>query len=247
MGCEMTRWTEEQNTRMKTKAEVEAYFSGDKIECLICGKWFRSLAKHIVSIHGVSVNDYKTKFNLPWGRGLVSNDARVKYAESAQKRIAEGDTPFVDFINNPRIMNKAHQAKKRNFRDYDIKRVIMLSHKVKDTYRKETEKKANEILKRMEHERIPACYVCMLPDVPGYHNLVAACRKNKSIRQRYEQLKASLPSMIEVRYDTTREEIKQRVMGLRTIGKTTREIAKDIGIGATTVKRIIRNEGAWKK
>ena len=237
---------EKEKNRMKTKADVEDYFDGDRIECLICGKWFKSLATHIVRIHGVTVDEYKIKFNLPWGRGLVANETRDNCSNAIKKRIAEGNTPFINFIGNPETMKKAQQAKKRMFRNYDIERVLSQGHEVNNFYKQKTEEKAVSILDAMESEQIPACYVCMLPDVPGLHNLTAACKRNASIRQRYEKIKSSLPSMIEGKTGMSRKEIKDTVMKLREEGKTTADIATDVDIGKTTVKRILRNEGAWK-
>lgn len=52
--------------------EVENYLSGDKIECLICGKCYRGLSSHIVLAHTeISVRKYKLTYGIPAIRGLV--------------------------------------------------------------------------------------------------------------------------------------------------------------------------------
>jgi ROS/MUCR transcriptional regulator protein len=56
----------------KTRREIERYFSGDTIECLICGRHFRRLQTHVAAKHGVPADEYKTRFGLPWTRGLTS-------------------------------------------------------------------------------------------------------------------------------------------------------------------------------
>jgi ROS/MUCR transcriptional regulator protein len=56
----------------KTRAEIERYFSGDTIECLICRRNFKRLHAHLAAKHGVTVDEYKRRFGLPWTRGLTS-------------------------------------------------------------------------------------------------------------------------------------------------------------------------------
>jgi hypothetical protein len=56
----------------KTRRDIERYFSGDTIECLICGRHFKRLQTHLAAKHGVAAGEYKRRFGLPWTRGLTS-------------------------------------------------------------------------------------------------------------------------------------------------------------------------------
>ena len=56
----------------KTRRDIERYFSGDTIECLICGRHFKRLQTHLAAKHGMAADDYKKRFGLPWTRGLTS-------------------------------------------------------------------------------------------------------------------------------------------------------------------------------
>jgi hypothetical protein len=56
----------------ETRRDIERYFSGDTIECLICGRHFKRLQRHLAAKHGLSADDYKKQFGLPWTRGLTS-------------------------------------------------------------------------------------------------------------------------------------------------------------------------------
>ncbi len=56
----------------KTRRDMERYFSGDTIECLICGRHFKRLQTHLAAKHGVAADEYKRRFGLPWTRGLTS-------------------------------------------------------------------------------------------------------------------------------------------------------------------------------
>ncbi len=57
--------------KFETDEEVEAYFSGDKIQCLLCGKWYKELSLHLRRIHDVTPDDYREKYGIPWKQGLT--------------------------------------------------------------------------------------------------------------------------------------------------------------------------------
>jgi hypothetical protein len=56
----------------KKRPDIERYFSGNRIECLICGRHFKRLQTHLAAKHGMATDDYKKRFGLPWTRGLTS-------------------------------------------------------------------------------------------------------------------------------------------------------------------------------
>ena len=73
-----------------SKEEIDAYFSGDTIVCLLCGKKYKRLAIHLPAIHGKTENEYKGMFGLPWSRGLTSATSRQNYAASVFKQLDDG-------------------------------------------------------------------------------------------------------------------------------------------------------------
>jgi hypothetical protein len=76
-----------------TADEVDAYFSGDTITCLLCGRGLRRLASHLPAIHQVSEDDYRKMYGLPWSRGLTSADSRARYSASVKAKIDAGLMP----------------------------------------------------------------------------------------------------------------------------------------------------------
>jgi hypothetical protein len=56
----------------KARRDIEHYFGGKTIQCLLCRKRFRRLGGHLTAKHQVSVDDYRSRFGLPWSRGLTS-------------------------------------------------------------------------------------------------------------------------------------------------------------------------------
>ena len=49
----------------KTRRDVARYFSGDTIECLICGRHFKRLQQHLPAKHGLSADEYKNSSDCP--------------------------------------------------------------------------------------------------------------------------------------------------------------------------------------
>jgi hypothetical protein len=92
----------------KSKQEVHDYLKGDKIQCLLCGKWFKMLATHIVRVHNISVDDYKIKYQIPWTYGLICSDSAKKCRQNCIKRIKNGELSMVK-ISNFRKSYKQHQ------------------------------------------------------------------------------------------------------------------------------------------
>jgi ROS/MUCR transcriptional regulator protein len=56
----------------KTRRDIERYFGGKMIECLLCRQRFRRLGGHLAAKHEMSVDEYRSQFGLPWTRGLTS-------------------------------------------------------------------------------------------------------------------------------------------------------------------------------
>lgn len=71
-----------------TRHDVDRYLGGETIECLLCGQHFRRLGGHLRAAHGVSANEYRSSFGLPWARGLISA-ASVAASGWTEKRKTE--------------------------------------------------------------------------------------------------------------------------------------------------------------
>jgi hypothetical protein len=72
--------------RFRTRREVERYFGGQTIRCLLCGGRFRRLAAHLAKKHSLRTDAYKARFGLPWYRGLTSALSRANSGWNDQRR-----------------------------------------------------------------------------------------------------------------------------------------------------------------
>ena len=44
--------------KFKTEDEIDNYYSGVKVHCLLCGKWLKTLSPHLNRVHGLSADEY---------------------------------------------------------------------------------------------------------------------------------------------------------------------------------------------
>lgn len=77
--------------RRLTFAEVEEYLTQESgIVCLLCGREFRSIGRHVHVIHGMTLNAYRDQFGLPYSRGLDCAEVRELRVNEGKRRLEEG-------------------------------------------------------------------------------------------------------------------------------------------------------------
>lgn len=233
-----------------TKKEVADYFAGDKIQCLICGKWFCCLAKHLVYKHNTTAEEYKETYNLPWGRGLVSDKTFGRQAAALKKRYEEGEESLLKTPEEKRaIMQRAIDAKKREKKSYDRDRIIKDGRVYNRNKLISSTDRAVWIIERMEEEKATLHSINLRYGNAGYHLLLSAFYLKPELKDRYEKATKNAEKMtrnyVTGKLSKKKEEIKNSVLSLREKGMTTIEIAEEVHIGKTTVKRILRKEGTW--
>jgi len=70
--------------------KLKDYFAGSKIQCLRCGKYYRKLGIHLLSIHGMEVDEYKAIYGIPWTKGLSCAETSELHANTAKENIKNG-------------------------------------------------------------------------------------------------------------------------------------------------------------
>jgi predicted transcriptional regulator len=73
----------------QTMSEVDNYLSGNKIQCLLCGKNYRALTAQHIELHGLSHDEYRVKFGIPYGRSLTSAPTRDKCRANVTPELVE--------------------------------------------------------------------------------------------------------------------------------------------------------------
>ncbi len=94
--------------KFQTKEEVDAYFLPDKIQCLLCGEWFKSIGgNHLTTVHGITADEYREMYGLPWHRGLTGRINHKKRSKSARRLVEDGTI-------NPKADRTPRKKKIRN-------------------------------------------------------------------------------------------------------------------------------------
>jgi len=75
----------------RTRREVERYFGGKTIGCLLCKRRFQRLSPHLIRTHGMTPDEYRYRFGLPWSRGLTSAPSRtaIKWTDKRRAKARE--------------------------------------------------------------------------------------------------------------------------------------------------------------
>ncbi len=55
----------------------------EKIQCLICGEWFRQVGSHVVQRHGMTAREYRAKYGLDVKKGQLPKDLKELYGKQA--------------------------------------------------------------------------------------------------------------------------------------------------------------------
>lgn len=66
---------------------IRKAFGKKQITCMICGKGFTTLARHLKTAHDLKPGQYRKQFNIPAGTALAAKD----YSESRRQMAIEKD------------------------------------------------------------------------------------------------------------------------------------------------------------
>jgi len=133
-------------TPFETPEEIYAYLDQELIDCLLCGKQLKSLVTHLSKIHHVDTDEYKTRYGLPYGRGLICVSTHKAMqertvTEAALKALEKGRKPHgakkqrisgLRFLNNQRSVKKAKAVSDLNrirWTRAEIERIVIAVEK----------------------------------------------------------------------------------------------------------------------
>ena len=62
-------------------------FGKDQIYCMLCGKGFKTLSRHLKTAHDMTANEYRKQFDIPRSQSLAAKN----YSESRRQMAIERD------------------------------------------------------------------------------------------------------------------------------------------------------------
>lgn len=76
------------NAKFETSEEVAAYLTGEKIQCLLCGRSFADLGKHVRTLHLISPDEYREQRGIPWGVALCAEEVSARYSRAVKSLLS---------------------------------------------------------------------------------------------------------------------------------------------------------------
>lgn len=97
----------------QNRRDIERYYGGKRIKCLLCGRAFRRLAFHLAAKHQITSMEYKRQFGLPWTRGLTSAASHASSGWTEQRKVKASKA-----ARRSRFFELAHPAQRRELAPY---------------------------------------------------------------------------------------------------------------------------------
>jgi len=66
-----------------------------RVQCHICGHWYRLLGSHVWQMHDLLADEYREEFGLGYMTGLVGEELRQKMVAYAKKEYEAGRRPYI--------------------------------------------------------------------------------------------------------------------------------------------------------
>ncbi len=220
---------------LKTKEEVDAYFAADKIQCLLCGRWFKSLGnKHLRNGHGTTAEDYKEKYGLPFHRGLDGKSTRRIRIELGRQAWLDGRFEEIHKAFDPSKLAgpKRHQPFQR-----DLASRLGLARRGKNW--KFRRKDSETVLERLrKKQRLPSDKD---PNRPSLRKTKEYLNKNPDFAEKYKQTCHRLPYSLQIRAKHLSPRFQIDCQRLRAGGMSLEKIAAALGVSASFIRKELGN------
>ncbi len=212
--------------KFKTKAEVDAYLGGEKIQCLLCGKWFHFLGgMHLKCIHGLAPDDYREMFGIPWNSGLIGAIKRESCVRQAKKLIEKGKLkPLVKGEPHPYGVSENKRPPPDCIRNR------------KGWRRKDFE----NILDRIREQQLPLSTVCEAPDLPSAEAWNRYAKKHPELKEKLLGIRENLPYAYQSMNKNLAPQLRADCERLRLEGMTYEDIGNTLDVSYWVVKRVLR-------
>ena len=225
--------------KFTTRSEVDRYFSNDDgIQCLLCGRFLGTLQNHLQIVHGISHEEYRERFGLPWRRGLVSRTVSKKHSASLIKRIKNGT--FNPKPDNKAAVKKILEGNRRPDQPYITGIKAENSKTLSKRNIKYSRKDFEKVLSLMQKQKITLNEACKKYNLPGKGTILRYAELNPEFRKKLLDTYYSLPYAAQARADMLSPQFYRDMEKLKKKGLPATEIAKALGISYNTVLRRLK-------
>ncbi len=221
--------------RFSSFKELKEYFDEDRLTCLLCGRDFSNLGNHVSSGHGITTDDYRQRFGIPWTYGLAGKRFRNISSRRLTKLRKAGKVPYApspEHINELKKMSRKRRPFVEASRNDSLDKLLKL-HGRKEKWKAEN---FEEFLRRVASGRTLA-EVGRDKDMPHSQTFLKYAAANEKFKKRYEKIWKNLPYSVQVRANKLGEKFEKDVIRLRRRGYTHAEIASDLGVKTAAVRQ----------
>jgi hypothetical protein len=222
-------------TRFESDADVAAYLGAERIVCLRCGKPYKTLAMHLVRIHGWTADQYKQFYGLPWRSGLSCVETKSKQVENGKRSFEEGfGVGGLSDIERKTFRDMAHRAKHRPHTPSNIARgrtrfVARNGGMVMD------EEAYDAVLCAMTTHDITAKEALALTGKPSMTMFYKRTRIDAAFQAKYHAVVDSLSFATQHKCQMLGNRFSAECMRLRADGMLVKDIAAKFNVNKMTV------------
>ena len=221
----------------QTTADIRAYLDEDRLPCLICGRRLTVLAAHLRACHGLTADDYRIRFGIPFSYGLAGRSfrrqARARMLDLRAKGAITGPEPDQAV---PRLRSGHRRAGSSPAVRNDNVAKLMRVHGRRAPWRPED---FEDFVRRVEGGRSVAA-VARDSDMPSRQTLFKYLARHPQLKARYDRVRQAQPLAVQVRTRKTGPLYRQTIVRLRKAGMTWAQISAATGIKASTLRN------AWR-
>jgi hypothetical protein len=223
--------------KFRAKTEIENYFAGNKVQCLLCGKLFKALPTHLERTHDITADDYREQYGLPWKRGLCGVGTSEKLSINMLERRSQGfRAPIEKTCKNTGRRNRRPdqpflvKAKKDN-----IQRLI-------EKYRKYADQDYRNVLKKMLKEKIGLNEACKDPKLPHFRAVSKYAKKNPDYRKELERTYEQLPYSVQAGAGRLPEKkFRADLLSMKRSNITVADMSRLLGVSRSLINSRLKN------
>lgn len=212
--------------------EVREYLKGEKIVCLECGKEYRKIGGSHLKTHGMTDEEYREKYGIPWSYPLASSETSKRYSEFRKRYLSDPDN-MKELLENRKKADKLKNS---------VKKRPQLE--IAKKFRNEQglnypEELAWVIIERIKEGRT-LTEVCEDDDLPGRTWMADRLKNNEELKAAYRQAIDSQDFDFQCRSKLLGKKFEDQVLKLQSEGYTVSEISEMIGTSKSPIYSVFR-------
>jgi len=228
-------------TKFATKQEVDQYFSNPAgIQCLLCGRLFNGLNRHLQIVHGISLDDYRAKYGLPWRRGLVSPKVSQQLSKRLTERIRNGS--FKPKPDNRAAVAKIRAGGMRGDQPFFTAVKAKLGSEQSKRNTRYGTKDFEKVLVAMLKRKATLRQTCMNKRFPSEPTVLHYAESNPGFRKKLIDTYYALPYAVQARADMFSPQFYREIQRLKRKGLSAAEIGERLQVSGKTIMRRLKRK-----